>query len=191
MKRLCLILIAGCLVSCIEDQGFNAIICADEQNKPLNAISPTTFPVVSNVLEKRCGTLDCHGNIARPFRFYGQNGLRLASAAEVTDPETAQANGTVPGAKSTTQQEFDLNYRAMCGLEPEKMTQVQNGEAEASELLILRKALDNEKEDEAGEGHKGGQQFSPGGFGYSCVESFISPSIDFREEDCRTATSSL
>ena len=34
------------------------------------------FRVVSQVLERRCGTIDCHGDGARPFRVYGRTGLR-------------------------------------------------------------------------------------------------------------------
>src|SRR5262249_50408477 len=34
------------------------------------------FRPVSAVIERRCGTLDCHGSLARPMRIFGQYGLR-------------------------------------------------------------------------------------------------------------------
>jgi hypothetical protein len=40
------------------------------------------FRVVSQVIERRCGTLDCHGDPARSFRVYGRTGLRLPRTEE-------------------------------------------------------------------------------------------------------------
>jgi hypothetical protein len=173
----CALSLAG-LTACEEDPGSVVIQCADL----------TTFDDVSNVLEKRCGTLDCHGNLARPFRLYGQGGLRLATAAEVTMPEVAQANGTVSGGKGTTLAEFELNWRSLCALEPERMTQVRRGELQARELLIMRKPLGPEIE--GGERHKGGQLYNLGDPAYECLERWIetdNPPV----EDCLRATADL
>ena len=42
------------------------------------------FRSVSALLEQRCGTLDCHGDVARPFKLYGRIGLR----APIFDPDS-------------------------------------------------------------------------------------------------------
>ncbi len=55
------------------------------------------FRVVSQVIERRCGTLDCHGDPARSFRVYGRTGLRLPrTEAEYIADRMATSGG--PGA---------------------------------------------------------------------------------------------
>lgn len=55
------------------------------------------FRTVSQVLERRCGTLDCHGDPARSFRVYGRAGLRLPrTEAEYLADRMATSAG--PGA---------------------------------------------------------------------------------------------
>ncbi len=182
-------LAAAALLStaCVQDPGPQVTACGDL----------ATFAPVSNVLEKRCGTLDCHGNLARPFRLYGKGGLRLATAEELQDPEVAKVNGTVSGGNGTTTGEFELNWRSLCGLEPEKMTAVQagkpcpnekdDGPCEPQDLLIMRKPLGPEID--GGERHKGGQLFLKGGPGYTCLESWILD--DLVLADCSEASSDL
>jgi len=165
------------LFACEENPGLQVIECADIE----------TFPPVSNLLEKRCGTLDCHGSLARPLRLYGRDGLRLLSAEEIADSDLAQENNTVSGGKSTTDGEFTLNWRSLCGLEPEKMTAVQRGDLPASELMVLRKPLGAEID--GGERHKGGQLFNLGGEGYDCLENWIVEGEV--TEDCTNATADL
>ena len=57
------------------------------------APSETSFPSVATFLERRCGTLDCHGQVGRNLRLYGFDGLRL-------DPTD------VPGGRATTADEI-------------------------------------------------------------------------------------
>jgi hypothetical protein len=123
------------------------------------------FKPVSNVLERRCGTLDCHGEYARPLRIYGQNGLRLATVEEL-DPGTAQTNETISGGKGTTDDEVELNWRSVCGLEPEKTAQVIFGQLAPEELMILRKPLRLER-------HKGEQLFQQGDNAAVCVSCWL------------------
>jgi hypothetical protein len=94
---------------------------------------------VSPVLERRCATLDCHGEVGRPLRLYSARGLRLPSEA-----------GLIPGVGATTLEESTANYRAVIGLEPEAITRVVAGVAVPRDLLLLKKPL-------MLEGHKGGQ----------------------------------
>lgn len=128
------------------------------------------FKPVSNVLERRCGTLDCHGDYARPLRIYGQTGLRSATEAEVLDPGEAQDNDTISGGKGTTDEEVELNWRSSCGLEPERTAQVVAGSLSPRELMLIRKPLQLETSLEK---HKGGQLFLSGGPGEVCVSCWL------------------
>ena len=74
------------------------------------------FAQVSPVFERRCGTLDCHGQVGRPLRIYSGLGLRLPNDA-----------GDTPGNGATTPDEITNNYRAVIGLEPEEMSRVVAG----------------------------------------------------------------
>ena len=38
---------------------------------------------ISSVVERRCGTLDCHGSTYRPLKIYGQIGLRRPETKEI------------------------------------------------------------------------------------------------------------
>ena len=149
-----------------------------------------TFRDVSGVLEARCGTLDCHGSLARPLRIYGHNGLRRPVAFDggVRDElaEIDAASEYYPGGQEpTTPSELRENYRSVCGLEPELMTLVRDGQEKPESLTIIRKARLLEK-------HKGGQVFtandSPGDF---CLTSWLTAPVGvdggssaFRQDQC-------
>src|SRR5580704_4256481 len=113
-----------------------SIACEDELMYPDGGIRVTTilapdqgqFTTVSPVFERRCGTLDCHGQVGRPLRIYSGLGLRLPNDA-----------GNTPGNGATTPDEITDNYRAVIGLEPEEMTRVVAGEDPPRTLLILAK----------------------------------------------------
>ena len=92
---------------------------------------------VAPAIGMKCGTLDCHGNIARNMRIYSQYGLRMA------------LNDT-PGGMPITPFEVDADYRSVSGLEPEIMDQViADGGANPERLTLIRKARGTEH-------HKGG-----------------------------------
>ncbi len=153
------ILAASALSACEEIPSAGLLQCADLDE----------FKPVSNVLERRCGTLDCHGEYARPLRIYGQNGLRLATQEEL-DPNIAKENDTVAGGKGTTDAEVELNWRSVCGLEPERTAQVVAGLLAPEELMLVRKPLQQEGNIEK---HKGGQLFFSGGPGHVCVSCWL------------------
>lgn len=93
---------------------------------------------VSPYMERRCGTLDCHGGLARPLRLYGRYGLRHPG------------ENNVSGGAATTDAELSANYFAVCNVDAEKMDEIaQNGNV-ADESLIVTKARGLEK-------HKGGK----------------------------------
>lgn len=115
---------------------------------------------VSLVLERRCGTLDCHGQLGRPLRIYGQRGLRFIDDA-----------GNFPGGASTTETEHQLNYQAVIGLQPELMTLVVQGQDPPEALMLLRKPMQLER-------HKGGPVFVSGDAAYDCITSWLGHQTD-------------
>lgn len=104
---------------------------------------PVVFQAsVSPYLERRCGTLDCHGAGARPLRLYGRYGLRHPEESNVT------------GGAATTDKEKLANYFSVCNVDAEKMHEIaQNGNV-ADESLLITKAR-------GAENHKGGKVVNP------------------------------
>ncbi len=128
---------------------------------------PASFPAVSDLLDHRCGTLDCHGNAFRNFRIYGHEGLRLAPT------DRPLANG------STTQAEYDATYTSLVTLEPEIMTDVvTSGGASPDRLTLVRKAR-------GAEHHKGGAQFQEGDDQDVCLTAWLGGHAD--EATCKKA----
>jgi len=123
---------------------------------------------VSRLFERRCGTLDCHGQIGRPLRIYGQLGLRFVDDA-----------GDQPGGSSTTETEYQANYQSVIGVQPEIMTRVVTGDLPPEALMILRKPLQLER-------HKGGAVFVEGDDAYNCVTSWLGGQADYTA--CGNAT---
>lgn len=162
---------------CVEVPSPYIIECAD----------PEEFRSVSPVLEKRCGTLDCHGKLARPLRIYGQGGLRLATAEEINDFNVARENETYSGGKATTDEEIEANWRSVCGLEPEMMARVVSGEEDPLKLIFLSKPIGPDIE--GGTTHKGGAVFIKGGPGFDCVRSWLLGEVS--PADCTEATNDL
>ncbi len=119
------------------------------------------FTNVSPVFERRCGTLDCHGQVGRPLRIYSGLGLRLPNDA-----------GSLPGTGGTTPDEITANYRAVIGLEPEEMSRVVAGKDPPTSLLILAKPLMLES-------HKGGPAIAEDDSADLCIESWLTaPALD-------------
>ncbi len=117
------------------------------------------FRPISAVVERRCGTLDCHGNPARPMRIYGQYGQRLP----VDNPE----DGYYPGGLApTTADELKNNWQSMCGLEPEIMNRVVAKKDEPEALTLVKKPRLLEK-------HKGGLVWNKGDDGDACVINWL------------------
>jgi hypothetical protein len=118
-----------------------------------------TFRPVSRVMEARCGTLDCHGEISRPMRIFGQQGLRMP----VKDPPPGY---TTAGTAGTTADELLSNYAAMVGLEPEKTEKVVDHQAAPDTLTLVRKPRLTEK-------HKGGMIWSQNDPGDACLVKWL------------------
>lgn len=163
------------LVGCLGVPGPQSNSCPDEATFK-NEVMP--------VIETRCGSLDCHGNIARPLRVYGQTGLRLIDLTDSTDSnknqisdaleqlifgsDIAEKTKNYPGldAKETTDKEKKQTRRSICGLQPEQMTPVLQGELDPDKLLLFSKPLLLER-------HKGGKVMAKGSRDYDCIKSWL------------------
>ena len=147
-----------------------AVVVAACSNAPTDSRIGVTepnrdqFPPVSNLLDHRCGSLDCHGNRQRNLIIFGCEGLRLDPA----DFPGCRRNG----GKDTTVAEFDATFRSLVGLEPAVMSAVVNGKGADPELLtFVRKARGTE-------GHKGGLLFVPGDEQDNCVTTWLGGQTD-------------
>lgn len=149
---------------------------------------------VSRFLERRCGTLDCHGRPERPLRIYGSLGLRLPNDA-----------GLRPTTGDTSNDEVTANYEAVVGLQPEVMTRVvaahaqgdcaiagepafvppPDGQSCARRLLLIAKPLGCNKLSSigcngSGPGveHKGGAVIGLGDEAYNCLVTWLEGAAD-------------
>ena len=148
---------AACLMGC-------ARLPADDGD--LAVPDREVFPLVSDALERRCATLDCHGSRGRNLRLYTGSGLRLDEAA-------------VPGSGSTTEAEYDASYRSIVALEPIVLDAVvSEGGARPERLTLVRKARGVEK-------HAAGAVLEAGGDADLCLVSWLGPQLD--EEACARA----
>lgn len=115
---------------------------------------------VDAFMEKRCGALDCHGQVGRPLRIYSANGLRL--------------NDGPNGARDTRETQPDeksANYFAVVGLEPEQISVSRVSEGAYDDFLLLKKPLSIEG---GGVRHKGGPVIRSTDSGFDCLISWIS-----------------
>ncbi len=173
-------LLAAALSSCV---GAGGTACDGPCSCPSEATFSNLAPdggtappgaSVSEYMARRCGTLDCHGSVARPMRLYGGYGLR--------DP----AGTDVSGGKATTPAEMALNYAAVCTIEPEATEAVVEDDGQsADQLLVVEKAL-------GVEAHKGGQIFTQGSPGYNCLAGWLKGNLQATvAAACQTAIDGL
>lgn len=110
-----------------------ALGCAETTpDEELHLPSRSQFPLVLDAMERRCGTLDCHGTPGRNLRLYTGSGLRLDAK-------------DIPGNGQTTEAELDASYWSVQGLEPEIMSAVIADEgADPERLVMIRKARGTE-----------------------------------------------
>lgn len=149
--------------------GFSALVtaciaAADKAQTDTACPSAVDFPVVSQLLERRCGTLDCHGQPGRSLRIYGRYGLRRPTKT----PQDGYVSG---GLAPTTAEEMNANLFSTCGVEPEKMAAVVAGSAKVDTLTVVRKPR-------LTEAHKGGRVFAAGTDGDKCFTSWIDGQVD-------------
>src|SRR5207253_609317 len=101
MRRLLLLIsFIGAVTACVSNEPSDVRFFPDKEEFINGGVSA--------MMEARCGGLDCHGQVGRPLRIYGQRGLRLAT------PET-----DLRDERPTTPEERLENYQSVIGLEPE------------------------------------------------------------------------
>lgn len=152
-----------------------ALGCAGFDPEAMDSVAappyePNAFRPVSAVLERRCGTLDCHGAMPRPMRIYGQYGLRRYEPENTENVEN-YAEYYSGGKEPTTFAELQDNYRSLCGLEPELLEQVFAKKSDPQVLTLIRKARLLEK-------HKGGLLWNKGEPGDLCLTNFLTGNND-------------
>jgi hypothetical protein len=124
------------------------------------------FRPVSAVVERRCGTLDCHGAQPRPLRIYGQYGLRKPLEGK-NDAGEYYPGGLDP----TSEDELVDNFQSLCALEPEIMNRVVKNKDEPEALTLVRKPRLLEK-------HKGGLVWNKGDDGDTCLINWLNGKDD-------------
>ncbi len=141
---------AGCVI--INDP-------SPSSTTPIDGPPRDQFDDLGLLMGKRCGTLDCHGQVGRNLRIYSQDGLRLSTA-------------DVPGGRPTTTAELDADYESAIALQPEIMNQVvKDGGKDPDRLTLVRKPR-------AEEHHKGGQLFVIGDPQDICMTSWLASNVD-------------
>ena len=143
------------------------------------APDPAQFQAgVSLFFERRCGTLDCHGQVGRPMRIYGARGLRLGNEA-----------GLRPTTGDTSIEEVASNYRSIVALQPEETSRAVAASGQdfaLKKLLIVMKPLGL---DNGGFVHKGGSVISGGDDGYRCIATWIQGTTD--QTACKAAANAF
>jgi hypothetical protein len=152
MKRLILLslLVAACAID------------PDDGSRPKQGVSdidPASYAsLVQPVMERHCGSTDCHGKLPRGLQVYGQSGLRLAGA---TGP--------------TTKDESRATYVSILGLQPEQTDALARKSPrtpdDAYKLLLLEKPLAIER-------HRPGAALRKGEPAEKCIVSWLVGATD-------------
>ena len=120
---------------------------------------------VNDFISKRCGTLDCHGQVGRPLRIYAADGLRILDDAQ-----------NAPGGNPLTDVETLANFQSVIGLQPELMSQVFTDPTDnpPQSLLLIAKPRNLQH-------HKGGQVITQGDDGDQCLTTWITGQVNAAE----------
>jgi hypothetical protein len=137
-----------------------AIAAACSSPSPTATVQETTpseasFPPVALVLVQTCGTLDCHGQVGRNLRIYGNTGLRL------------RASDVPTSLLPTSADEISQDFASLVGLEPEIMSEVVADKgADPERLTFIRKMRGLES-------HKGNAVVVAGDARDVCITSWL------------------
>ncbi len=146
---------AGCLAEPPEESPDTITVASLDEASYASLVHP--------VMEKTCGSADCHGKQPRGLRIYGKDALRL------------------PGeAGETSRAEIRATYVSIMGLEPEKMNAFVSRQPrsadEAYKLLVLAKPLGTER-------HRPGVSLRKGERAEQCLFSWLMGRVD--ETSCK------
>ncbi len=148
-----------------------AAACAatpDDASQPklaLGPLSPDDYAAfVQPVVERRCGSLDCHGQLPRGLRVYGRYAMRLPNGA-----------GLSPGIGDTTPDEAHATYASIVGLQPEKTNELlqkaNRTPDDAYQLIFLTKATAIER-------HRPGPSLQKGEPAEQCLVTWLVGHVD-------------
>ena len=158
---------AACRLAFLGGVASLALSCAskpDSSSQPslqVADVDPAAFrDNVEPVFERRCASIDCHGQVSAGMRLYSEDGLRLPNS-----------DNLAAGSGPTSVAEINANYIALVGLQPELITSVvakkPNPTADdVRHLLILAKPLQLER-------HKGGPALLLGEPAEECIEIWL------------------
>lgn len=135
-------LVALCLLAaaCQDTGGTQPLVSADEA---------AYAAYVQPVLEARCATLDCHGNVERPLRLYAATGLRASDLLR---------------DRPLAAEELTANVRSLAAVDP-------GATPEAS--LVVSKPL------AGGQAHEGGELWTTADEPQVvCVRSWLAGAVD-------------
>lgn len=162
--------------SCVGEAGLETYACPNkpDPNKPDDFTQSVFGKSVSPFLERRCGTLDCHGQMTRPMRIFSEFGLRHPLENNVT------------GGNATTLLELQANFAAVCNVQPAMMQEVFDDRGVAADkLLIVNKARGLER-------HKGGKIVNVNDGGDRCLLGWLGLKDNaVVEADCAAAIAPL
>jgi hypothetical protein len=155
----CCLALSGALASM-------ALSCAskpDASSTPslqVSDVDPAGFrDNVEPVFERRCASMDCHGQVNAGMRLYSEDGLRLPNS-----------DGLAAGSGPTSVDEINANYIAIVGLQPELVNSLMANPGRTADdvrhLLILAKPLQLER-------HKGGPALLLGEPAEECIEIWL------------------
>ena len=144
------VLAVGCFAARPEDAPESVTVASLDEAAYASLVHP--------VMEKACGSADCHGREPRGLRVYGKTALRLPGQVGETSPAEIRAT-----------------YVSIVGLEPEKMNVFVGREPrstdEAYKLLVLAKPLGIER-------HRPGISLRKGEPAEVCVSSWLMGRVD-------------
>lgn len=137
-----------------------SVPASDGRYAPQALPDETTFAPVAAMLDVRCGSLDCHGTLARNLRLFGSAGLRWSPADRPLVPAC------------DTAEEVKQDYESVVDLEPETMSAVVSaGGKDSGQLTMVRKARGTEA-------HKGGTIWTQGDDSDTCLTSWLAGMAD-------------
>ena len=127
---------------------------------PVADLDPNAYAAfVQPVMERHCGSLDCHGKLPRGLRVYGQNSLRLSNDG-----------GLSVGIGKTTPDEARATYVSIIGLQPELTNDFASKSPRTTQdaygLLLLAKPLAIER-------HRPGPSLRKGEPAERCITSWL------------------
>jgi hypothetical protein len=182
--------LAALTLGCVGDPGSQVNLA----NAPRYGLNGEEFKPVSDMLERRCGNVDCHGSQYRAMRIYGKYGLRRP---ELDPMAFQQVTGMdyktyYSGGIETTVAELSDNYDSVVALEPVLLRDVIARESKStaelpcpyssSDSTMTPECLTLVRKPRLQEKHKGGKIWNGGDDGDDCIVLWILNNSDYADK---------